>query len=358
MQITLNAWPESAGAADAAEEIQTLRRKLEQFRLLVENSLDMVVQVTLQGQIIYISPNVKMVLGYEPEELTGVSIFEHVHPENLAEVVEKFALPEAQVTCRYRHKDGSWRWLETSGRDYLGSDGEMHGALIARDITARKKSEEENARLEAQLRQAQKLEALGTLAGGVAHDFSNIVGAILAYTDLALIETSDQPSVQRYLGQVHAAGERAKDLVQQILSFRRQKKHERKPVRVQLIAMEVLNLLMPMIQKGIELVADLSPATSPVLACPSQLHQVLLNLCTNAVQAMGEGPGRLDVRLLPFVVSEEFSKRLPNLRPGPHVRLSITDTGHGMDAETVGRIFDPFFTTKGAVKGTGLGLRW
>ncbi len=351
--------------ADAVDlpSLIAVRQNLERFRLLVENSQDLVAEVSREGVILYVSPHVRTVLGYAPGELIGTRVFEHIHPEDLAMVQEQSALLAGSATPRFRHQDGSWRWLETSGRDFFSADGEMHGVLIARDVTKRKESEEElkkaqraNSTLEEQLRQTQKLESLGTLAGGIAHDFNNILGAIMAYTELARMDTEGQTDVHRHLQQVLKACNRAKDLVQQILAFSRQQKKQRIPVRLQPIIEEVFELLRSTLPKTLEMKATISTEACLVLADPTQIHQVLVNLCTNAAHAMRGRFGKLEVRLEPFVVDEAFASTLPELQPGRHVQLSVSDTGHGMDTDTIKRIFEPFFTTKGLGEGTGLGL--
>jgi PAS domain S-box-containing protein len=354
--------PHLAGAAQAPNataelsEVQSLQHRLEQYRMLVENSLDLMVRITRDGQMLYLSPNVRTVLGYEPNELVGTSIFAGVHPDDLAEVAAKFALPEAQVTCRYRHKDGSWRWLETSGRDFVADGGELQGALIARDVTQRHQAEEEKLKLEAQLRQAQKLEALGALAGGVAHDFNNILGSMIAYTHLALLETQSQPSVQHCLAQVLNAGDRARDLVQQILTFRREHPAQLRPVLLHSVILDVLNLLRPTMARSVSVDLVSGPEAALVMADASQMHQLVLNLCSNALHALPGHGGRLQLRLASLNTSVDATGAAPGLAPGNWVHLAVRDNGRGMDDETLQRIFEPFFTTKGEGHGTGLGL--
>ncbi len=347
--------PESTPAALAGEDAAQLRN-LERFRLLVENSWDLVGEVDLQGRIHYASPNVKETMGYAASDLLGANIFDFIHPDDMELVKLKFALPESRVACRCRHQNGSWRWLETSGRNYFLPDGSQRRVLIARDVTEQHEAQTGRARLEAQLRNAQHLEALGALAGGIAHDFNNILGGILAYTDLARLETPGQPEVQDFLGQVLKAGERAKELVRQILSFTRRQEQERKPLLLQSVVAEALTLCRSTMSKTIEIVADVDEKTGPVLADSTRVHQVLLNLCTNAAHAMGREPGRLTVGLHPVEISAAQARLVPGLTPGMHARISVSDTGHGMTEQTLRRLFEPLFTTKAPGEGTGLGL--
>jgi len=214
----------------------------------------------------------------------------------------------------------------------------------------------ERNKLEIQLRQSQKMEAIGTLAGGIAHDFNNILGAIIAFTELARLDAGDNQAVQDCLKQVLKAGDRAKGLVQQILSFSRQNKVERRVVLLQPIVKEVLKLMGSTLPASIEVGSDIRPDAGTVLADTTQIHQVLVNLCTNAAHAMRGQNGRLEVRLDETQVDEALAHTQPDLRPGKYVRLTVSDNGHGMDAATLSRIFEPFFTTKGPGEGTGLGL--
>ena len=216
--------------------------------------------------------------------------------------------------------------------------------------------EAERERLEKQLRQAQKMEALGTLAGGIAHDFNNILGAIMGFTELALMETGEPGPLRDDLQQVLKSTMRARDLVQQILAFSRQSEQERKPVQVSLIVKEALKLVRASLPTTIELRQNVS-STGLVEGDPTQIHQVLMNLCTNAAHAMKGCNGVLDVSLTDVELDqEEVAAEFTSLGPGRYQRLCVADTGHGIEPENLQKIFDPFFTTKSLGEGTGLGL--
>ncbi len=217
-------------------------------------------------------------------------------------------------------------------------------------------AEEERQQIEGQFRQAQKMEAIGTLAGGIAHDFNNILAAINGYTEMAKRRVTD-PVVTRYLDSVYQGGNRAVSLVKQILAFSRpQEAQERKPAELGAIVAEPIKLLRASIPSNIEFDISLDSNLPPVLADATQVHQIVMNLCTNAAHAMKDRAGRLGVRLEKFTVDKLLAGANPGLRVGPYVRLSVSDTGHGMSRATIARIFEPFFTTKGPGEGTGLGL--
>jgi nitrogen-specific signal transduction histidine kinase len=210
--------------------------------------------------------------------------------------------------------------------------------------------------LESQLRQAQKMEAIGTLSGGIAHDFNNILGAIIGYTEIAAIYAEDNQQVTESLGKVLTASERARDLVNQILSFSRQTKDERKPIEIGLMIKESLKLLRASLPTTIEIRPNIAVDDCVMKADPTQIHQVLMNLCANAHHAMRSQGGVLDITLEKFHLGDEHFARYPELRPGIYLRLAVGDTGEGMDRKTMERIFDPYFTTKEKSEGTGLGL--
>lgn len=333
-----------------------LRQSEEKYRMLVENSTDLVAEVSKDGRFLYLSSNFKTQLGYEPGDLLDQPVLAFVHPDESLEVAGKLSLPQASSVCRFRHRDGSWRWLDSSGRTFYNPAKEQRRVIVARDITEKRLAEEQRARLENQLRHTQKMESIGKLAGGIAHDFNNILAAMIAYTHMARMETGGQPAVQESLDQVLKAGDRAKDLVQQILAFSRHRKLEKQPVNLQPVVREVLELLRSSLPATIEISHAVHASAGTVLADATQIHQVLVNLCTNAGHAMREKPGRMEVRLEPCLVDEALAHELPELRPGPHARLTVADNGHGMDEPTLKLIFEPFFTTKGPGEGSGLGL--
>ena len=222
---------------------------------------------------------------------------------------------------------------------------------IHRDITLQGK-------LERDLRQAQKMEAIGTLAGGIAHDFNNILAAIVGHAELARFKLSQDDPVRSNLDQVLKAGARATDLVKRILAFSRQTELRRQPVPIVSVVKEALKLLRPSLPTTIEIRREitLSPEDGVIFADPTEIHQVLMNLCTNAAHAMRANGGILLVRLSYLVVPDFGYSLYPDLEPGPYVCLSVSDTGDGIDPGVLDRIFDPYFTTKPIGEGTGLGL--
>jgi signal transduction histidine kinase len=224
------------------------------------------------------------------------------------------------------------------------------------EITERQRAEAVRQHLEVQLRQAQKMEALGTLAGGIAHDFNNVLAVILGYAELSLYDLAPGSSEWHNLRQIFIASGRAKHLVQQILAFSRQSEQQRQPVYLHLILEETLTLLRASLPSTIELRQSLARHTGMILADPVQLQQVVMNLCANAEYAMRPKGGQLELCLDSVDIDATMATTFPDLTPGPYLRLTVRDTGHGMQPEVLERIFDPFFTTKGPGEGTGMGL--
>lgn len=223
------------------------------------------------------------------------------------------------------------------------------------DITGRKIEEARREKLEDQLRQSQKMESIGTLAGGIAHDFNNILFPVMGFTEMLLEDLSKDDKFSKPLNEILKGCLRAKDLVQQILTFSRQTDKEYKPIRIDLILNEILKLTRSTLPSTIEIQKDILPGTGMVVADPTQIHQIIMNLCTNAFHAMEEQGGILKIRLEAVQFSADTLPS-PELIPGWYICLTISDSGIGIDSETLENIFDPYFTTKGKGKGTGLGL--
>jgi PAS domain S-box-containing protein len=264
--------------------------------------------------------------------------------------------PSGPTEYRFRRRDGSeGHCLSTTFRISDGADGPRVACMDV-DISERRRVEGQRTELEEQLRHAQQLESLGTFAGGIAHDFNNILAAIFAYCELADASADNPDEAREHLAELHKAAARARDLVQQVLLFSRRQAQARAPVGLQQLLQEALAFLRSTLPSTIEIQASIDWQAPLVLASPIQMYQVILNLSMNASQAMGEAPGRLELGVDAVEFSTQTAAPAPELGPGRYVRLRVSDTGHGIDAETLKRIFEPFFTTKGVGKGTGLGL--
>jgi PAS domain S-box-containing protein len=333
-----------------------VRHSEERFRTLIENVSDLIAVLNSDGVIRFMSPSSERVLGILPEELTGRSAFEWIHPDDAAAAAVSLGRAGAgtekidPVRLRLKHRNGSWRLVEALGRSVTGGAEEGHIVINIRDIT-------ESANLHEQLRQAQRLEALGTLAGGIAHDFNNILAAIISFAELAKMDHPDKPNLQEQLNQILKAGGRAASLVRQILSFSRQQKQELKVLQLGPVVLEALKMLRSTLPSSIELAHEIAPDLPSVRADLTQIHQVVMNLCTNAAQALPDGCGRIRVRLDAVAASVGGpANAVKGARAPEFVRLSVTDSGRGMSQGVLERVFEPFFTTKGPGEGTGLGL--
>ena len=259
------------------------------------------------------------------------------------------------IDCERRRKDGTRIHVSMLATPIMLGGEVIALYAIYRDITERKQAEAEQARLQTRLRQAEKMEAVGRLAGGIAHDFNNILGGILGYAEMVLAGAAEGTPMQRYARNVLAGTHRARDLVDQILTYSRSHRVRRAPVEMDRILGETVDLVRGSLAPGVTLDLALSPAPLVVIGDPTQLHQVVMNLCTNALHAMGDA-GTLRLALEPVEVAAERVLAQGTLAPGRYVRLTVADTGAGMDAATLARIFEPFFTTKESGRGTGLGL--
>lgn len=337
-----------------------LAKSKAQFQAIFNSISDAIVFTDTDRNILLVNPAFTAMFGYEAEEVLGRST-ESFYPDSRAyEQAGRghFHLgdfPDGSLfEAVFRHKNGSLIPTESVAVQVKDARGKIVGLLgVHRDITQRKKMEEERAFVEAQLRQAQKMEALGTLAGGIAHDFNNILGIIMGYTEMALMEMDGK--VKGDFQEVIKASHRARDLVSQILAFSRQTEQEMRPLQIGPIVKEAVKMLRAALPSTIEIKCHVNSEAS-ILGDPSRIHQVLMNLCTNAAHAMQEAGGTLEVRLEDVYYDAGSIPPNSGLRPGAYVRLTVGDTGHGIDPAVRERIFDPFFTTKGQGVGTGLGL--
>ena len=461
-------------------EIEDTQAKLEHqaqlFRLISENAADMIAVVDIDGRRVYNSPAYQKILGYTPEELGSTSAFEQIHPEDRPLVMEAAGVAQRtgvgrRLEYRVRHKDGTWRVLESAASVIRNSKGETEKLVIVnRDITDRRQAEEalrrsegeyrslverapfgifrttkdgkllaanstlvamlgynsvleltatnvrefyrdpdkrsqivqrcwdrgqletvevewkrkdgtpvvvrlngqagpkgtdyfeefvENVtewrKLEQQLRQAQKMEAVGRLAGGIAHDFNNLLGVIIGYGELLEERLGQSEALVKNAQQIIKAGQSAAALTRQLLAFSRQQVLEPKVLDLNAVVGDVEKMLRRLIGEDIELTSKLDPALGKVKVDQGQMEQVIMNLAVNARDAMPAG-GKLAIETAGVTVDEKFTRRHPGMRPGSYVLLTVRDTGIGMDAETQAHIFEPFFTTKERGKGTGLGL--
>jgi PAS domain S-box-containing protein len=323
-------------------ELRQMRQSSERFRVLLDHSLDLLLETTREGVILYVSPNVRGILGYAPEELCRRNIFDHVHPADIEGAQSAFRLPQGRLACRYRHKNGTWRWIETVGREFIASDERPRSVLSVRDISDLKRVEEERLRLESDIREHGRVCDLGHLTAGIAHDFNNLLAPIGMMVQLAQIDNA-QPELVTTLAQIEAAVKRGQSLVRQLLAPALSRRRELVPVGLPALAQEAIQLFAPTLPSTLRLISEFDPRGGWIRADSTQIHQVLINLLSNAVQAVGSAPGQVEVRV-------GFD---PDAKV---VRLTVADNGCGMSAETQRRIFEPFFTTKSETGGTGLGM--
>jgi PAS domain S-box-containing protein len=336
---------------DQRKAQEELRNSELRLRAILDAQTSMVVHLDPHMRVLWPNREACRVPGLTRQEIIGRPCYEIW--QKRSDVCEKCPVAAAirdgrTFAERLTNPDGHiWRVHGCPVWDDTGSI--VSAVLVAEDIT-------ERLSLENQLRQAQKMESLGTLAGGIAHDFNNILSAILGYTELAMEKTAGLPDLRSDLQEAYQAGLRATDLVRQILTFSRRTDTTLKPLQIGLIVKEALKLLRSTLPTSIEIRQRIGKGLDPVLADPTQIHQIVMNLCTNASHAMEPSGGILEVGLEPFEIAAEMVHRVPGLSPGSYLKLTVGDTGCGMTPEIIASIFDPYFTTKNLGEGTGLGL--
>ncbi|MFZ5571118.1 MAG: ATP-binding protein [Thermodesulfobacteriota bacterium] len=336
-----------------------LRNSEERIKAIFKSADNVSFIVTDAGDpdptVLEFSPGAETIFGYRRDEMVGRTVSVLHIPEDVAR------FPEIHRKMREGAQgfSGETVLVRKSGETFpalfstyplLAENGTMYAALgVSFDISERKK-------LESQLRQSHKMESIGRLAGGIAHDFNNILGIILGNTELAIDDLPDWSPTRKFLQEIKTAVMRAKDVVRQILSFSRKTEQNRLPTDLVRIVKETLSLLKASIPKNIFFVLDAPDDIPPVVADPTQIHQVLINLCTNSAHAMEERGGKLEISLRKVDTAEALAPQYPELKPGKYVRISIADTGAGIHPEVLEKIFDPYFTTKETGKGSGMGL--
>lgn len=349
---------------------ETLRESEKRFRMIVENVHEVICTTDMNLKITYMSPSCYPLSGYTPEELSTLSMEKFMTPETLAETVRVVTQEierelNGKNTGKYTsrtieqeiiRKDGSTFWLEGTGSFIRDEQGKATGILLAgRDITERKKAEAERKRLEDQLTQAQKMEVIGRLAGGVAHDFNNMLSVILGYVDLAKLRLAKQHPVLNDIAEIEKAALRSRDITTQLLAFSRKQIIEPRVIDLNGLIGHSQKAMIRLIGEDIRLKVIRPRGLWPVKVDPSQIEQILMNLAVNARDAM-PGGGRLTIQTENRVLDKLYCASNPGFIPGEYVCLTVSDSGTGMDKETLKYIFEPFFTTKEVGKGTGLGL--
>jgi PAS domain S-box-containing protein len=342
---------------------EALRESEEKFRKIFDDGPVGMVMAGKDYRFIRVNAAFCRMLGYSASELTSLTFKDITHPEHLHEdsksvmQVVNGEIPRYCTEKRYIRKDKETVWGALTLSAIRSNDGQLLYCLaMIEDITERKRAQEEKDRLQQQLQQSQKLEAIGTMAGGIAHDFNNILSAMLGFTELVRSEIPEDSESYENLTEVVRAGQRARDLVSQILSFTRKAQTEKSVISLVTIVSEALKFTRSIIPSHITIQQNFAvSAEHSILADPTQMHQIMLNLCINAADAMPDG-GVLEISLEESQVQTENRPEQTLLPSGRYLKLTVRDSGVGMTPDVLERVFEPYFTTKQAGKGTGMGL--
>ncbi len=339
-----------------------LRASEFKYRSLIENTNDIIYSLTEEGVFTFVSPAWTRLLGHPTTEVEGSSFNDFIHPEDLphcyAFLQKALENGERQegVEYRIRRKNGEWRWHTSSANPKKDAVGAVTGFdSIARDITERKRAEEEKEKLQAQLTQAQKMESVGRLAGGIAHDFNNMLGVILGHTEIDLSRIGLDDPLRASMADIQMAAQRSADLTRQLLAFARKQTIQPRELDLNETVEEMLKMLRRLIGEDINLVWLPGKKLWPVRLDPSQIDQILANLCVNARDAI-DGVGAITIETGNVFFDEHDCVQRAGFIPGDYALLAVSDNGRGMDADTLSHLFEPFFTTKEMGRGTGLGL--
>ncbi len=340
-----------------------LKKSEEQYRLLAENVKDVIWTIDIHGRLTYVSPSVFLLTGYTVEEALKHSPEDIFMPESAKKIRALQTLDDPNhpgwrqpIEVEQKCKNGASLWTEISMAPMQGSEGNIIGCVgVTRDISARRAAEAERRQLEEQLQQSQKMEVIGHLAGGIAHDFNNLLTPILGYADMAAMQVPPGSPIYNDIKAIQETAERAAKLTRQLLAFSLKQVLHMTAVNLNDEIREFMKMLHPLIGEHIELQTHLAPGLGLIKGDLSQIQQVLMNLAVNARDAMPHG-GTLTFSTANAQVDDGQAKPHPHLKPGAYVRVTVKDTGTGMNHELLEHIFEPFFTTKERGKGTGLGL--
>jgi two-component system, cell cycle sensor histidine kinase and response regulator CckA len=334
---------------------ETLLQSEARFRSIYEQAAVGIEQVALSGQLLMVNAALCHMLGYEESELLGKNSSEITHPSDYARELELLTAmerdhqPSYQIEKRYRHRDGSLVWVNETSSMVNGPGGApLYRISVVQDVTARKRAEE-------QLAQSQKMEAVGRLAGGVAHDFNTLLNVMLGYSELLLSELPDDDPLRERVMQIKNSGDAGAMLTRQLLAFSRKQPIAEQVLDLCEVASKMTPILGRLLRDDVILNINCASQSCPVKVDPGQIQQLMLNLVSNAADAMPNG-GRLDIEVRELAADESYVRQHPTLSVGSYALMTISDSGTGMNSTTAAHIFEPFFTTKEAGKGTGLGL--